>query len=155
MPKTTRPARPIAAEIHAAIAGLQRLAELFGERRSQLARDAGITETQWRLLEQVDDADFLPSMFARRRACTPAAVSRTLRQLLDAGLVRATIGPADARQRIYALTAAGRRVLGRLRSERAAAIAAVWQPLGKRELTRFARFSETLADRLEAYAESE
>ena len=147
---STRRAEP---EIHAAIAGLQRLAELFVARRAQLAREAGITEAQWRLLESVEEEDFLPSMFARERECTPAAISRTLRQLLDAELVGVSIDPEDGRQRRYRLTARGRRVLAKLREGRARAIAAVWQPLGKRELARFARFAETLADRLEEYAE--
>ena len=53
-----------------AIAALQRLAELFSERRLQLARESGITETLWRVLEEVDDESFMPSMFARRRSCT-------------------------------------------------------------------------------------
>ena len=154
MPNTTSPAKPVSDEIHRAIQALQRLSDLFAERRAQLAREAGVTEAQWRMLEQVDDADFLPSLFARQRACTPAAVSRTLRQLLDADLVRVSIGADDGRQRIYQLTARGRRVLGRLRQGRAAAIARIWQPLGQSALAQFARFAERLADRLEAYADS-
>lgn len=154
MSNPVKPTDPVADEIHRAINALQRLSELFGQRRAQLARDGGVTEAQWRMLEQVDDADFLPSLFARQRDCTPAAVSRTLRQLLDADLVRVSIGADDGRQRIYELTAGGRRVLGRLRKRRAAAIASVWQPLGKRALANFARFAEGLADRLEAYADS-
>ena len=154
MSTPARPAIPVSDEIHRAIRALQRLSDLFGQRRAQLARDAGVTEAQWRTLEQVDDADFLPSLFARQRACTPAAVSRTLRQLLDADLVRVSIGADDGRQRIYQLTARGGRVLERLRQGRAAAIASVWQPLGKRALAHFAGFAERLADRLEAYAES-
>ncbi|MBW2267753.1 MAG: MarR family transcriptional regulator [Deltaproteobacteria bacterium] len=154
MANAATPAKPVSDEIHRAIEALQRLSELFGQRRAQLAREAGVTEAQWRMLEQVDDADFLPSLFARQRACTPAAVSRTLRQLLDADLVRVSIGAEDGRQRIYQLSARGRRVLGGLRQGRAAAIASVWQPLGKRALAQFARFAEGLADRLEAYADS-
>jgi DNA-binding MarR family transcriptional regulator len=146
--------QPIPDEIHRAIEALQRLSDLFGQRRAQLAQEAGVTEAQWRMLEQVDDAKFLPSLFARQRACTPAAVSRTLRQLLDAGLVRVSIGADDGRQRIYQLSAEGRRVLAGLRQGRAAAVASVWQPLGKRALSQFARFAERLADRLEAYAAS-
>ena len=69
--------------IHRAIASLQRLADVFRERRRQLAREVGLSEAQWRMLEEVADDGFMPSMFARRRDCTPAAVSRTLRQLLD------------------------------------------------------------------------
>ncbi len=136
-----------------AIASLQRLAELFAERRRQLARQAGVTETQWRVLEEAEGEDFMPSMFARRRACTPAAVSRTLRQLLDRGLVRASIGASDGRQRVYRLTAKGRRTLARLRENRARAIETVWEDLSPEQLRAFTRFASDLADRLEAYLE--
>ena len=70
---TTAP-RP---EIHRAITGLQRLTDVFRERRRQLAAEVDLSETQWRLLEEVADEHFMPSMFARARDCTPAAVSRT------------------------------------------------------------------------------
>lgn len=141
-------------EIQRSILALQRLSDLFAQRRMQLAREAGVTETQWRMLEQVEGDDFLPSLFARQRECSPAAVSRTLRQLLDSELVAVSIGADDGRQRIYELTDAGRRVLQKLRRDRAAAVASVWQPLGRRALLQFARFAERLADRLEAYADS-
>lgn len=136
-----------------AIESLQRLAELFGERRRQLAREVGITESQWRVLEEVEGESFMPSMFARRRDTTPAAVSRTLRQLLDRDLVRATIGEGDGRQRIYRLTPKGRRTLDRLAERRADAIAAVWEKFSRSELAEFTTFATELSDRLEAYAE--
>jgi DNA-binding MarR family transcriptional regulator len=137
-----------------AIESLQRLSELFAERRRQLARRAGLTETQWRVLEEVEGEDFMPSMFARRRACTPAAVSRTLRQLLEGDLLRVSIGPADGRKRVYRLTARGRRRLAKLRESRARAIEAIWQPFGPTELAAFTRFASELADRLEEYVEA-
>jgi DNA-binding MarR family transcriptional regulator len=144
-------ARP---EVLRAIASLQRVAELFAERRRQLAREANLTEAQWRVLEEAADEDFMPSMFARRRACTPAAVSRTLRQLLDRDLVRASIGASDGRQRVYRLTANGRRTLAELSENRAQAIEAVWQDFSPEELRAFARFASELAERLETYLES-
>jgi len=134
-----------------AIASLQRLAELFAERRHQLAREAGLTENQWRVLEEAEGEDFMPSMFARRRACTPAAVSRTLRQLLDRDLVRASIGASDGRQRVYRLTAKGRRTLAGLREKRARAIESVWEDLPRQELRAFTRFASDLAERLDTY----
>lgn len=143
---------PTEPEILEAIESLQRLAEAFAERRGQLARGAGLTEAQWRLLEQVEGGEFLPSLFARQRACTPAAVSRGLRQLLELNLVQAAIGAEDGRQRIYRLTAQGRRALAKLRRSRARAIETVWRPLGKQKLADFNRFARELADRLEAYA---
>ncbi|MGE4607649.1 MAG: winged helix DNA-binding protein [Myxococcota bacterium] len=138
-----------------AIAALQRLAELFSERRLQLARESGITETLWRVLEEVDDESFIPSMFARRRSCTPSAVSRTLRQLLERELVRASIGETDSRQRIYRLTAKGRRALRRLSARRQQAIDAIWAPMRRSDLRSFTRFANDLADRLEDYTEKQ
>lgn len=136
-----------------AIASLQRLAEAFAERRRQLAAEADLTETQWRVLEEVGGEDFLPSMFARQRDVTAAAVSRTLRQLLERELVSARIGEEDGRQRVYRLTAKGRRALARVHTAREAAVDEVWATLPKRELESFSRFSEQLAKRLERYAE--
>jgi len=138
-----------------AIEGLQRLSEIFGRRRRQLAREAGLTDVQWQVLEEVGRQDFMPSLFARGRDCTPAAVSRTLRQLQDAGLVLASISPDDGRQRDYALTDAGREALARVRAGREGAIDAVWRGLPEAELARFATFSTELAERLEAYARAQ
>lgn len=140
---------------HRAIGSLQRLAETFGERRRQLAAVAGLTETQWRVLEEVGGEDFLPSMFARERAVTAAAVSRTLRHLLERGLVEARIGSEDGRQRHYRLTARGRRALQRVHDAREAAVREVWAGLPRTELERFSAFAEELAERLERYAETQ
>jgi DNA-binding MarR family transcriptional regulator len=141
--------------IDRAIQGLQRLTELFERRRSQLAREVGLTDPQWRVLEEIARDEFMPSLFARARESHPAAVSRTLRQLQERDLVTASISSADGRQRQYAVTGRGRRLLGRLRASRERAIDAVWAGLPARDLERFAAFSERLADRLEAYARDE
>lgn len=137
-----------------AIAELQRLAETFAERRRQLAQEADLTETQWRVLEEVEGEDFLPSMFARRRAITAAAVSRTLRQLLQRELVKSSIGPQDGRQRVYRLTARGRRALARVHDARARAVEAIWEPFPDRKLEAFSRTAAELAERMEEYAAS-
>jgi len=134
------------------ILDLQELADLFGRRRAQLAAGAGLRESEWQMLEEVAREHFLPSLFARERACTPAAVSKTLRALQEAGLVRARIDPRDGRQRRYSLTASGRRRLERLGAAREEALAAVWSDLPERELARFARFTGDLVGRLRAYA---
>jgi DNA-binding MarR family transcriptional regulator len=140
--------------LYDAIEGLQRLAELFERRRSQLAREAGLTDAQWRVLEEIGAERFMPSLFARTRAKHAAAVSRTLRQLQEDGLVEASIASGDARQRAYRLTARGRRRLEDLRASRARAIEVVWRGFPEAELARFAAFSQRLADRLERYARS-
>lgn len=135
-----------------AIAGLQHLADLLAERRAQLAAQAGLTEQQWRVLDEIAAPGFLPSLFARRSETTPAAVSKVLRQLLDKDLVSVAIAQRDARERAYALTAKGRRALSRIARAREDAIASVWSSLDTRDVKRFAELAETLAARLEAYA---
>lgn len=137
-----------------AIAAAQRLADALAERRAQLAREAGLTEQQWRVLEEIAAPGFLPSLFARRRETSAAAVSKLLRQLQDQGLVAASIAAGDARQRRYVLTAKGRRALARIDEARAAAVAGVWAGIDARDLARFERFATEIADRLEAYARS-
>jgi DNA-binding MarR family transcriptional regulator len=138
-----------------AIEGLSRLADVFERRRQQIAREVGLTNAQWRLLEEIGREDFMPSLFARRRSCSPAAVSRTLRQLQDADLVRAAIARADGRCRAYSLTARGRRLMQRTTESRRRALDAVWRDLPDSEVARFGRFSADLADRLERYADDE
>jgi DNA-binding MarR family transcriptional regulator len=140
-------------EIRDAIAALQRLSDVFSLRRSQLAAEADLSPAQWRLLEEIADEAFMPSLFARRRDCTPAAVSRGLRSLLDRGLVTSAIGAGDARQRVYRLTAEGRRVLAQLRRGRERAISAVWQGFDPAALRGFVAFADELAEHLEHYAE--
>jgi DNA-binding MarR family transcriptional regulator len=139
-------------DLYAAIEGLQRLVEIFDRRRRQLALAVGLTDGQWRLLEEIARDDFMPSLFARRRECSAAAVSRTLKQLQDKGLVRAAISSTDARQRSYTLKPKGQRVLARLREGREQALEAVWGDLPVAEIERFGRFSADLAERLETYA---
>jgi DNA-binding MarR family transcriptional regulator len=137
-----------------AIESLQRLTEAFVLRREQLARSVGLTEAQWRVVEEISTEHFMPSMFARRRECSAAAISKILRQLLDRDLIQVAIGKIDARQREYSLSASGRRLVVRLRREREKAIGSVWRELPERELTQFSSFSGDLAGRLEAYAEA-
>jgi len=140
-------------EIEAAIESVGRLTDLFQRRRTQLARGVGLTVQQWRVLEEISTEHFLPSLFARERECTPAAISKILRQLLGKELIRAAISSKDGRQRRYPLTAEGRRVIEQLRSERRRAIRAIWSNLPGEELTRFARFAGELGDRLERFAD--
>ena len=94
-----------------AVDALLRLSELVERRRGQLARGAGLSASQWRVLEKIHSEDFMPSLFARDRETSPAAVSRTLRQLQERGLVRAAISAGDRRQRRYVVTSRGRRAI--------------------------------------------
>jgi DNA-binding MarR family transcriptional regulator len=142
-------------EVAAAIGALQRLSDAFARRRSQLARFAGLSEAQWHVLEQIAAEDFMPSLFARRRSRTPAAVSKVIRQLLDLGLVESEIAQGDARQRKYSLTAKGRAAMERVRRDREHALERVWAGLAPDALGYFAEFASELAERMESHARSE
>lgn len=137
--------------LYGAIESLQRLSDLFALRREQLAREVGLSISQWRVLDEIAQEEFMPSLFARQRDCSAAAVSKILRQLQDEGLVSVSVSPEDGRQRLYALTARGRRLLERVRRSRARAIESIWSDLDPRDLTRFTRFSRKLSTRLESY----
>jgi DNA-binding MarR family transcriptional regulator len=138
--------------VHEAIANLQRLTDLFRARRAQLAIGAGLTEQQWEVLERIATDHFMPSMFARDRESSAAAVSRLIRQLLDKRLVSVSPREHDGRQRRYVLTAKGRRTLEGLRTDRQAAIDAIWSTIDHRLLGTFTQVSADLIRRIEAYA---
>jgi DNA-binding MarR family transcriptional regulator len=137
---------------HEAIANLQRLTDLFRDRRAQLALGAGLTEQQWAVLERIASEHFMPSMFARDRESSAAAVSRLIRQLLDKRLVSVSAREHDGRQRRYVLTAKGKRTLESLRADRQAAIDAIWSSIDQRLLGTFTQVSAELIRRIEAYA---
>jgi DNA-binding MarR family transcriptional regulator len=139
-------------DAHAAIECLGRLAELIAERRAQLARSVGLTDQQWGVLEEIATEHFMPSLFARRRESSAAAVSKILRQLVDKGLVVAAIGKDDARQRTFSLTARGKRVMEELRQRRQEAIRDIWLPLDQADVAAFTSFGKELIARLEHYA---
>src|SRR5437763_12020581 len=107
-------ARSDIATVHSSIAGVQRLADLFQQRRQQLARSAGLSEQQWRVLEEISTEHFIPSLFAKHRESSAAAVSKVLRQLLDKELVRVSVSADDGRQRKYELTTKGHKAMQRL-----------------------------------------
>jgi DNA-binding MarR family transcriptional regulator len=139
-------------DAHAAIECLGRLADLYVERRVQLARSVGLTDQQWGVLEEIATEHFMPSLFARRRDSSAAAVSKILRQLSEKGLVVAAIGKDDARQRTFSLTARGKRVMEKLREHRQEAIRDVWLSLDKAGVVAFTSFGRELIERLERSA---
>jgi DNA-binding MarR family transcriptional regulator len=138
--------------IHEAIEQLATLADVFERRREFLASEAGITVEQWRVIEEIAAHRFMPSMFARRRESSAAAVSRTLRQLLEARLVSVAISRSDGRNREYRLTTSGARVLTSLKKSREAAIQSVWMALGSSEIKSFSEFANKLVQAIEAYS---
>ena len=138
--------------IHEAIEQLAVLVDVFERRRDTLAEEAGVTVEQWRVLEEIGARRFMPSMFARRRESSAAAVSRILRQLLDANLVTVAISQNDGRNREYRLTAAGERVLGDLKRSREAAIESVWMTQDASEIESFTEFARKLVRAIEEYS---
>src|SRR5271156_2276401 len=120
--------------IFRAIEAMTALAEIFERRREVLARDAGITIEQWRVLEEISTEHFIPSMFARSRDSSAA------------------IGREDRRNRSYKLTAKGHRTLAELRASRQAAIEAIWTGFSRDELAAFSMFASKLSDRIERYS---
>jgi len=144
-----------AAQIHRAIAHLQRLTDLFQQRRAQLARQVGLTEQQWLVMEEISTEHFMPSMFARSQASSAAAVSKIIRQLLDKELISVSISQSDGRQRDYDLTTQGKRVMTALRQRRQKAIDAIWVGIDPKKLSQFADVSEQLISAIEAYSKKE
>lgn len=143
---------PALTDIHAAVACLGRLTEVFRQRRLELAASVGLTEQQWSVLDEIEQADFMPSMFARRRESSAAAVSKILRQLQDKELVLVSLSESDGRQRNYVLSPLGKRTLERLRELRQHAISEVWLEFGADEVIEFTRFGNELMARLERYS---
>lgn len=136
----------------AAIECLRQLTELFQARREQLAAAVDLTEHQWAVLEQTTSEHFMPSMFARSRQSSAAAVSKTLRQLIDKGLVSAAIDETDGRQRRYELTTKGRRIMEQLRQSREAAVRDIWMKFEPKRLRAFTEFATELSTELESYS---
>jgi len=147
-PTVTRDLAPV----HAAIACLGRLADAFRRRREQLALSVGLSDGQWEVLEEIAREHFMPSMFARTRDSSAAAVSKTLRQLKDKKLVSVSLSKSDGRQRAYVLTARGVAILQTLRDERAVAIEKIWLALAPAPMKNFVAFGTELSARLEQYA---
>jgi DNA-binding MarR family transcriptional regulator len=143
---------PTVEEAHAGIEVLARLSELYRERRAQLAAGVGLTDQQWEVLEQIATEHFMPSLFAKHRESSAAAVSKILRQVTEAGLVVVAVGKDDARKRTYSLTAKGRRVMEALREGREDAIRKVWLALPGDGLEAFTELGSELVERLTRYA---
>jgi DNA-binding MarR family transcriptional regulator len=143
--------RAALAQVHEAIACLGRLSDAFCRRREQLAISVGLSDGQWGVLEEISREHFMPSMFAKTRESSAAAVSKTLRQLIDKDLISVTLSKSDGRQRAYVLTAKGERIMEGLRQERELAIEKIWLTLDREDIKNFASFASELTLRLEQY----
>lgn len=134
-----------------AIETLGQLCSAFQARRRALAARAGLTEQQWAVLEQVATEHFMPSLFAKQRDSSAAAVSKILRQLLDKGLVSVELKSTDGRQRAYALTAVGQERLRGIEQLRQRAVRSIWESLDPAALEGFVSFGSVLLEQLQHY----
>lgn len=137
--------------VYQAIRQLQMLSTIFIKKRRELAARVGLTEAQWRVLDEIGHNDFMPSLFASERENTKAAISKTLRQLIDARLVTVEISQADARQRKYALTAIAQEKLEELTRLRTESIEKVWMPIDGKLLEQTVTFNEELIENLKRF----
>ena len=137
--------------VYQAIRQLQMLSTIFIKKRRELAGRVGLTEAQWRVLDEIGHNDFMPSLFASERENTKAAISKTLRQLTDAGLITVEISREDARQRKYTLTAEARQKLDELTRLRTEAVEKVWMPIDQKLLEPTIAFNEALIENLKRY----
>ena len=97
----------------------------------------------------------MPSMFAKERASSPAAVSKILRRLADKGLIAAELSVQDARKREYRLTDEGKQTMSALRSLREQAIDRIWMGLDEVSLLRFCDFGAELIASIESYSKKD
>jgi DNA-binding MarR family transcriptional regulator len=111
----------------------------------------GLTEREWGILEEISSEHFIPSMFARARDSSAAAVSKTIRGLLDKELVTVSVSKNDGRQRHYELTPRGERVMKALRARRQAAVEDIWLKLDPGKLAAFTEVGTTVVERIEEY----
>ena len=79
---------------------------------------------------------------------SPAAVSKTIRQLIDKELVTVSLNSTDGRQRDYVLTSKGKRVIQRLRKNREQAIQQVWLDMSSSRIETFSQIATELNDKL-------
>ena len=150
--RTTNGKRSKRETVHEAISLVQRLTDVFHKRRAALAGEVGLTEKQWLVLERISDEHFMPSMFAKEQASSPAAVSKIVRQLIDKGVVSVSLSDADARQREYQLTASGKQMMSELRVLREAAIDKIWMAREQAELDSFCDFMAQLIASIETFS---
>jgi len=94
-----------------------RLAEVFARlARIGVEQPWGLRQTDLRILNILDGAESVAvSAIARRTHVDKAWISRSVRQLVDKGLVACSVDLADSRVTLVALTAPGRALLDEIR----------------------------------------
>jgi len=134
-----------------AIEQLQVLSHLFLKKRAELAGRVGLTEAQWRVMEEVQNSNFMPSMFAARNEYSKAAVSKILRQLLALGLVSSSKTDEDGRFRQFEITLEGQHRMSKLNQLRENAVNLIWRSIDPGLLDASIAFNDLLIENLKNY----
>ena len=145
---------PVAAEVRDALSVANRLRPVLLRLSRELRREAhsfGVTGGQATLLAVVEREHRIGlGELAAGEGVSPAAMSKHVDRLEAAGLVRRAPGSTGDRRRVeIELTAAGSRVLRRVRSHRTAWLSTRLAQLGERELAAVDEAIEPLAALLE------
>ncbi len=108
------------------VARLRSVIGKLGRRLRATNAGAGLSATQLSVLFQVANAGSIGvGELAAREGLNPTMLSRAIGHLVELGLVRREIDPEDRRAGLVVLTAPGRRLRDRARSERNDALARV------------------------------
>jgi DNA-binding MarR family transcriptional regulator len=92
-----------------------RLAQVCGESRRAFDRSVGMGQARRQLLVMLDDGEVSQAVLGSRLALDGAAVTRHVKALESAGLVRRRLDPDDNRYTLASLTDAGRERVAGLR----------------------------------------
>jgi len=107
----------------------------------------GVTEQQWRVIRVLAERHACDASALAAASCIhPASLSRILRALQDAGVLRATPSVADSRRLVVRLTARGRRRFEEIGGESEAIYRRIEHQVGQAELeTTLARVHQLAA----------
>ena len=95
---------------------LQRVARRIRNNRA----DGTMSDTKMGVLFRVEESPATPSQLAERERVTPPSMNRTLNGLEEAGLVKRSPDPDDARKVIVTITPAGNALIAETRRLRTA-----------------------------------
>ena len=133
-----------------------RLAEVFTRlAKIGVEQPWNLRNTDLRILNTLDGSDSVAiSEIARRTHVDKAWISRSVRQLEDAGLIEKRIDPKDSRVSLAALTPEGRALLEEIRPHVTIAEVEVLEAIKavafKRDLDRLLKNAEAILERAES-----
>ena len=109
--QTSQMERPLAQRVSYRLARLH--VKLNAQATRILRRHGGLTLVQWRVLVMLNAfTETTVGQVARMTRFDKALISRTVKSLIRAGLVKARSDDADQRQQLLSMTASGARVFG-------------------------------------------